>query len=353
MQGAPAPAGTGSLTDVSCADARHCWAVGVADPDVTSNAIVIVATTDGGATWKNQPLTSAATPALTGVSCPTVSDCMAVGSTAQGLGAGVVLTTHNGGASWSTLTPPAGAFQMIAVQCTSAADCRAIVNDGTFTWSALTTTFGRTWQRQGNLPTGLEGIDSLDCTGTTCLVVGYSPTTAGHGQGSIAISTDGAATWAAADVPTGMGVLHWATCPTPAHCLAVGTTSSTVSDVIPAQGQVLASLDAGHTWAVAPTSSPIQNIYGIVCPTTTTCAMVGTKWVGTPVIGSGAVAQSIDGGVHFVAAKAAYIPLSLTALACPASTSCIAVGGDTVARITLPAPKVTVAPERHRRAPIR
>ena len=76
--------------------------------------------------------------------------------------------------------------------------------------------------------------------------------------------------------------------------------------------------------------------------------MVGTDWVGLPAVGTGAVAQSVDGGQTFRASTAAYVPLSLTALACPTSTACVAVGGNTVARLTLltaaPADPVVDAP---------
>jgi hypothetical protein len=67
--------------------------------------------------------------------------------------------------------------------------------------------------------------------------------------------------------------------------------------------------------------------------------MVGTHWAGNPPVGTGAVAQSADGGATFKASSAAYVPITLTALACPTPAHCVAVGGDTVARITLVAPQ--------------
>jgi hypothetical protein len=67
--------------------------------------------------------------------------------------------------------------------------------------------------------------------------------------------------------------------------------------------------------------------------------MVGTLWYGFPTVDVGAVAQSVDGGVTFKESPSSYIPLTLTSVACPTTTHCIAVGGDTVARITLAHPK--------------
>ena len=74
--------------------------------------------------------------------------------------------------------------------------------------------------------------------------------------------------------------------------------------------------------------------------------MVGTKWVGFPAIGTGAVAQSQDAGTTFRDLSGAYVPLSLTALSCPDTARCIAVGGNTLARLTLLAPRVRPAPAR-------
>ena len=70
--------------------------------------------------------------------------------------------------------------------------------------------------------------------------------------------------------------------------------------------------------------------------------MVGTKWAGSPAVGTGAVAQSIDGGQSFRDSATAYVPLTLTAVACPSAAGCVAVGGDTVARLAL------LQPKRHR-----
>ena len=74
---------------------------------------------------------------------------------------------------------------------------------------------------------------------------------------------------------------------------------------------------------------------------------VGTDWVGTPAVGTGAVARSSDGGSSFTAVTTEYTPVPLTALACPTPGNCVAVGGDTVARITLPA----LAPASRRQVP--
>ncbi len=359
--GQPAPAGTGELGAVSCADALRCWAVGVAGPNATTTTTspaapvtVITATVNGGHSWSAQTLPLTAPPELSGISCPTTTSCMAVGSTGAVPGAGIVLTTRDGGAKWAEASVPTGAFVLTTVVCSTSDDCIAITSDGTNTWSASTLDFGHTWTQEGNLPVGFSNPRSLSCSvAGNCLVAGYTPTTTGHGQGAIVVSTDGGQTWSAATVPPNLGVLQSATCATPASCVAVGTTSTTVSDVVPATGLQLVSADGGHTWALSPLTPPVNDVYGVACPSPVVCAIVGTDWKGNPAIGTGGVAHSVDGGARYTSSTTAYVPLTLTALACPSVTTCIAVGGDTVARVTLSVPAPVTPANAGRRAPVR
>jgi photosystem II stability/assembly factor-like uncharacterized protein len=352
--GQPAPTGTGQLNAVSCATAARCWAVGTpgatagaaaptaaADATDASTSIpappgfVIDATIDGGRTWVGLPLNLTPSPALEGIACPSARRCMAVGLNGAA-SAGVVLTTDDAGTTWNEVASPAGAIVVSSVACSTAGDCTVIASDGTTFWSADSADFGHSWQREGALPTGLEDAGDMSCLGVElCLVTGFTATTTGHGQGAIVVSTDGGATWSAADVPAGTGLLQSAICVTVTSCLATGTTSTTVSAVVPAKGALLESADGGHTWAPSSGTSSIDDIYGVACPTSRVCVMVGTKWIGKPAVGTGAVAQRQNSTGAFTASETEYTPLPLTALACPSAQRCVAVGGDTVARIAI------------------
>jgi len=336
---------------VSCATARRCWAVGVAGPNPAPSAAgttVIVATTNGGVSWKAQRVAGGSAPQLSGVSCPTATNCMAVGSNGASLpGSGVVVTTTDAGRTWAPATSPTNALAVTSVACTSTSSCTAIVSDGTLTWSDHSDDFGRSWQQEGGLPALFLPANSLSCVASgSCLVAGYVPTGNSHGEGAVALSTDGGNTWALATVPAGVGLLQSAACLTALECVVAGTTSTTVSDVVPAKGQLLLSADGGHTWQLSTRPVPVDDVFGVACPSATQCAMVGTKWIGFPAVATGAVAQSLNRGLTFRASTTAYTPITLTALSCPTSSGCVAVGGDTVARLTLLAPKP--APVRSR-----
>ena len=168
-----------------------------------------------------------------------------------------MVTTGDGGATWAQASVPAGAIVVTSVVCASAIDCTAIASDGTTFWSAHSTDFGQTWTREGDLPPGFLDAGNLSCVaGAACLVTGFTATTAGHGQGAIAISTDGGATWAAAVVPAGTGLLQGAVCTTISSCLAVGTTSTTVSAVVPAKGRCSPATTVGTPGSRAAAAEP-------------------------------------------------------------------------------------------------
>jgi hypothetical protein len=272
---------------------------------------------------------------------------VAVGSNGASLpGSGVVITTSDAGATWTSVASPQNALAVLSVTCASPSDCVAIVSDGTSTWAAHSADFGQSWQQEGNLPSTFQPENDITCVaGGICLDAGYVPTSNSHGQGAVAVSADGGQTWALAAVPSGIGVLQSTACPSTTVCLAAGTTATTVSDVVPAKGELLRSTDGGHTWEQSARTVPVEDVYGMACPSAQQCAMVGTFWFGLPEVGVGSVAQSIDAGSTFRSSPTSYTPITLAAVACPSTSKCIAVGGHTVAKVTL------LHPKHHQRVP--
>ena len=346
--GQPAPSGTGELGALSCATERRCWAVGIAGPNAapSSVATVIDATTNGGRTWKAQQVAGGSTPQLSSVSCPTATECMAVGSNGASLpGSGVVITTSDGGATWSPAAAPQNALVVSSVTCASPTDCTAIVSDGTSTWSAHSPDFGQSWQQEGNLPAGfLPGNDITCIAGGICIDAGYVPTTNGHGQGAVAVSADGGQTWALASVPAGTGVLQSTACLSPSAVPRRRHDRDHGQRRGPRQGRTPPQRGRGaHVGAVERHTARRRRLRAGLPVGRRSAPWWGPTWVGSPAVGTGGVAESTDAGLTFRSATTSYVPITLTAVACPSVSGCIAVGGNTVARLTL------LRPPRHSR----
>ena len=349
--GQPAPAGTGSLAAVACGSPADCWAVGAPATNVlaglptattTPPVAVIDRSADGGASWTAQRVPVADPTDLDVLACPDRAHCMAVGSADDnGPLVGAVLTTDDGGRAWRAVAAPADAVDLSAVACTTGSDCMVMATDGSSYWSAVTTDGGSVWQRQGQLPAGFGGISTVLCTTPQdCMSPGYLSSTPGRGSGAVAVTTDGGTTWTAASVPAGTGLLHGVACPAPARCIAVGTKSTTDSDVAQGQGQLLVSADAGATWSPLAAPAGIDDAFAISCPTGRACAVVGTVWTPTnPPTPIGGVVATADAGASWAPPPTRYIPSGLTDVDCTGPTSCVAAGNDVLARIALPAPR--------------
>ena len=346
--GQPAPTSMNNATAVTCVSDERCWAVGLG----TGSTAAIDATTDGGKTWKAQVVPTTMT-VLASVSCSDQHHCMAVGL--AGAGGGVV-STADGGATWTLDPDPAGAAAITAVECSSKRRCMVLATDGMSYWAAISTDNGATWVRAGTLPAGLSAPGAINCPSPVlCLVAGYTPTGPGRGSGLIAGTSDGGATWNAATLPPGVGVLRSVTCSGLA-CLAAGTSSTTTTGAVPGSGQLLSSTDDGATWQVVGASMPRDDAFSASCPSAQVCVVVGVDWVGTTTpIPTGSVVASTNGGASWRAATLRYVPVGLDSVVCPAVDRCFAGGGNDLVGISLavalPVPKPRVVPRT--RAPVR
>jgi hypothetical protein len=300
---------------------------------------VVDGTVDGGRSWKADSVPVPGSASLIGVDCSGPRSCMAVGAVvAGGATQGLVLATTDRGRRWTVVHAPAGATELVAVDCTALRDCTVLASQGPGYWAASTVDDGSVWQRLGPLPGGLAGVSSLACTSaSTCLAAGDMPTTPGKGAAAVAFTTDGGMTWSSATMPPGTGPLHDVACPAPTECLAVGTKSPTTIGVAQGQGEVISSADGGATWTTVAAPASVGDAFGVTCPTASACAVVGTGWTAAKPPGpTGAVAASVDGGGTWLDASARYLPVGLAAVSCPTATSCVAAGNDELARITLP-----------------
>ncbi len=264
-----------SLSGISCPATTTCFAVG--------NVGTIVATTDGGAHWNLQ--TSGTGLQLTAISCATTSACFAVG------GGGTILATTDGGAHWGGQTSGTSG-DLAAISCPTSSVCYA---GGSPTTALGTTNAGANWNALGGFPGGMTGISCM--SSTSCFAVGTL----------IRATTDSGATWPATTAP-------------PGSYLAISCASTTVCTAT--AGSSAVSTPDGSTWASQATPATGDYLYGVSCPSTTTCFAGGAAPQGGVIVGT------TDGGAtpwRWLAPSGT--PGDLKGVSCPSATECFAVGG--------------------------
>jgi hypothetical protein len=193
------------------------------------------------------------------------------------------------------------------------------------------------------LPTGAGAspkafLASVACPSTTtCIAVGSYQDTTPSTQGLIDTLSGG--TWTAIAAPLGPGpatnpsaFLASVACPSTTACIAVGSYGDSSSH---AQG--LIDTLSGATWtAIAaplgagPATDPVAGVISVACPSTTTCIAVG-GYNDSPTNSEGLI-DTLSGGT-WSGLKAPLGPspatnpvASLASVACPSTTACTAVG---------------------------
>lgn len=108
----------GSLGGVSCSSS-DCIAVG--DPGY------VLTSSDGGISWTKQYLPSQLSHRpLLGVSCLTVTDCVAISEPPLNFPPESIFVTENGGTSWTNEQVPSRVTYLSGVTCASATSCTAV-----------------------------------------------------------------------------------------------------------------------------------------------------------------------------------------------------------------------------------
>jgi hypothetical protein len=286
----PAGAGGSGLNAVSCASASNCTSVGsyaIAEDETYLGFAEVW----NGSKWDVQTIAKpagATDTELLGVSCPTASECTAVGSSTNQAGTGLALAEQRRGGDWSaqTVPEPAGAkfSQLYAVSCSSPGACTAV---GYYTGAAGTArTFavrwnGSTWGTQKTpIPSGATHSELLavSCASVVaCTAVGAYDNRAGA-EVTLSETWNGSA-WSIATTPNPPGIhsgqLSGVSCPIATACVAVGYYQSTNSS----SPAAFAEKWQGGRWSLQTVASPAgataNVLSGVSCTTATACSAVG------------------------------------------------------------------------------
>jgi photosystem II stability/assembly factor-like uncharacterized protein len=308
-----------AITAVSCASATHCWA-GAFD----ARGSAIIATTNGGATWRVE-YASARFDDILSIDCTSATHCLAIGDVDAGASASFLETT-DGGTVWSVHAAPRTLRLADDLSCANGSDCWAVglAPDRPQAAVARTTDGGRVWTAESvpALYTAMSSPFGISCASAADCVV----------TGEVALTTtNGGRTWAKHAVPGGVP-LGPVTCPSSRDCYAVFN----VTSAIPSNEETFlyTSANGGVTWKdVLSKPRHVAGLPGISCPTTTTCVAVGNGY--TPRAGGADTLYGLSeltstSGRHWAQTTAAKAQ-TLFADSCAATTRDCVAGGETSA----------------------
>ena len=231
------------LSSVSCTSSTACTAIGEYANEPLSLPFLPVAERWNGTAWQIQ---STPTPehayitTLTGVSCPSTSSCIAVGSYYnEKIGRDLALIEAWNGTEWTIQTPPdpSGSVrtELYAIACPSSTACTAVghYQNGSDVWLPLAERWnGTEWTVQEvpsppggfEIPLGAGGtvLSTVSCVSTSdCTAVGTSETEAlfsEHWNGS---------QWALQGMPgqseVSSGYIGGVACTSVRDCIGVGS----------------------------------------------------------------------------------------------------------------------------------
>ena len=266
---------------------------------------------------------------VNGISCPSASICEASGTTATSVAA---ITNGVPAAA----QPVAGPTSLSGVSCSSVIDCYAV---GDFNGGSLASEQAEVEPISGGTPgtsipsnpsSQFSGVFCSSASGAACEAVGSTYVPGGSYQ-AVGAALGGDGTPGAYSAATDVQFLYAIACPPGStDCEAVGQ-GLTVNGVYSAT-DVVVPFDDGM--AGAATAVPgVSQLSAIACPNTTTCYAVGYAESTTSTGVIVPITDGVPGAVQTIAGTG-----DLTGIACPTADTCVAVGpatgGTTAVTIT-------------------
>ncbi len=280
------------LYGVDCVSSSDCWAVGFYF-SLGGNATLILHW--DGAAWSVVPSPSTGTNHwnhLLGVTCASASDCFAVGyNTGPTNTTRQIMIARWNGVAWSLSTalglPSAQNAELFGATCPSESNCWAV---GYYTNGGISQPLIERWDGAAWLPfpspsltpTSSSLLLGVTCNSPTdCWAVGQTTSATGTNTQTLTQHWNGAA-WSVVPSPNTSPVrdnfLFGVSCTSSANCWAVGYHKD--SDGIP---QTLVQQWDGTAWSIAPTPNRIRPngatlknyLKAVECPLPTRCFATG------------------------------------------------------------------------------
>ncbi len=332
---------------LTCPTASICYQMSGKYPSAVAGAPLLseslYASSDSGTTWVEHPMPTGFAP-TSPISCGGPLSCAAGGTYGDG---SVLVTTQNGGKSFSISPVPQNVGSFVTMNCTAINMCSGLAasrlyiagqSDATFLSTADGgSTFTDTPIIPGDSMESLSCSSNLDCTVVgTSDAIGVSDWTAGV----VARTTDGGRSWTPGALPVGFGISQNSalSCADALHCSVIGNISITVAN--PPECSNLPDLGRPSTTttppaqpsdavrAIAKAQSRIAseaNLQGASSGTGFSCGAGGP----TP---SGDIASTVDGGLTWnpdPLPSDAPLP-TFTSISCPTAAECWVAGSAAV-----------------------
>jgi hypothetical protein len=360
------PSAESTLGSVACPAALTCVAAGWY-LDTSGNAQGLLVTTDG-ALWDAQtaPLPPDAGPAPNAqfnyagqLTCPSVSECVAVGSyeTAASHNPHSMLVTGSASKWTVTATPlpgdadPAQGSSLSAVTCPAPSRCVAVGSyaDVSTGHGLLVTGSGSSWTAtRAPLPAGVAArrealVSSVACSSaSSCVAVGIYIDKSGTDHGLLL--TGSGTSWTAAtlplprdaapgEVPGAANIsLGPVACPAPSSCIVLGSYTVHAGYL---RGMLLTGTGARWAASSVPVPAGADASYGtsagsLACPSVASCIITGSytdayQYSHAMIItGSAAGWRAATAPLPAGAGPAG--PSDIGSLTCPSPAACVAAG---------------------------
>jgi hypothetical protein len=307
------PSASMTVTAISCPTRKVCWASGPGPEDQPE----VARSGDGGKTWTLATPAAWASASYSwwpnAISCVSASTCWLAGQTANSTQNPEVAETTDGGGTWTTfsnlpaVTPDSNGdtYGLNGISCVAADSCVAVggINGGSGPATVISTTNGGTsWSLSTASALGsVEDFFSVSClpgpsvtSGAICRAAGVALEAAGPVELS---SSDGGNTWGGLETFGDTGWLNSISCADAEHCWAASS-GTTVA--------LAGTDDGGASWSTV-TSDTSNEDGSVSCATAKFCVATtdGELWVTTD-----------DGGLG--AATSAALPASAASAASPA-----------------------------------
>jgi hypothetical protein len=264
------------LAGVSCANRRACIAVGSERPPIDANVNYdssVLATFWNGSTWsgRSPTVSQTANGYLLGVSCPSASDCIAVGQ--QGTSAFAMQWQNNRWQISPTPIASTGMSVLNGLSCTSATRCIAVgytvPNPVTLPRPLVEGWNGSAWSLMPaprTTPFEATLLNAISCWRRACTAVG------GIGTHQLVERWNGH-TWSKERAAAGgnSAELNGVSCVSRADCFAVGTHTDS--------RQAIAERGKGSRWSVehTPKLAGGSLLWAVSCPSAGECMAVGSR----------------------------------------------------------------------------